>query len=388
MRAISKGIVAGWLGVLVALPAFAQETKEGEKEDKQDIEAKAEAETDEEAEEEGKDWSVSFRLGNTIGQGTFVDVANDSEFFDPNCTDPIEQGCVGAANNAYDRVNLSFALSGGYTLGDFSFGTSLAAVQWLTAGGGANAPSEFRWQDVGLSAGWAGYTFESIGLNIAPGLDLVLPTSRVSQYTTLVVGTSLGVGISKTFFDKLSLSLGLGGGKDFHRFTSPVLDLEKFDPEDEGELQGDLQPESVVYRAGASEDLGRSLVAVSGMNTEYSFSGSLSASIPVWDKLKASASYALVTFWSYPVPGEPGDELTPDVVGINEGRGVGQVTSTGFSLSYPITLGDVNLGLSGGISTSQFPKTSDNKSFRFPFWNTTGAASNASALKFGVSASY
>jgi hypothetical protein len=391
MKQFSKGICAGWLSLMfAATPALAQEAIDDEPGEAA-VETSAEAEAEEAAEEaseeesEGKNWSAGFSLGSSIGQGTFVDV--DSDLSDPGCTleDQLETGCIAEGTNAFDRANLSYSLSGSYQLADFSFSSSIALVQWLTAGGGRNDAYEVRWQDLGLEAGYKGYTFESIGVNIAPSLGLTFPTSQISRFTSLVLGTSLGVGISKTFFDKLNLSLGLSGGKDFHRFTSPVFDAEKFESEEE--LRDGLNPESVVYRSGGSEDLGRGLVAVDGLNTEWSFSGSLSASIPVWDKLRLSAFYALSTFWSYAINAD--DEMTPDIEGINTGRGVAQVTRTGLTLSYPVTVADkLNLGFSAGLSTGQFPKTSDNKSFRFPFWNFQGAASNASALKFGVSASY
>lgn len=390
MKSISKGICAGWLSLLfAATPALAQDKLAAEEPTESaaaDVEAEEAAEAAEEGDEDGKNWSASFSLGSSIGQGTFVNV--DSDLSDPDCStaDQIETGCVGDASNAFDRANLSYSLGGSYTLkDDFNFAASIALVQWLTAGGGRNAPNEVRWQDLGLSASYAGYTFETIGLNIAPSLSFTVPTSQASQFTSLVLGTSAGVSLSKTFFEKLSLSLGFSGGKDFHRFTSPVL-TDLSDAE-QAELRDDVKPESVVYRSGGSEDLGRGLIAIDGVNTEYFFSGSLSASIPIYDKLRLAASYALSTFWSYSQDND--DEMTPDIEGVNTGRGVGQITRTGVTLSYPVTIADaINLGLSAGISTGQYPKTSDNKSFRFPFWNFQGAASNGSALRFGVSASY
>ncbi len=382
MRHYWKGIVAGSMTVLLAAPAFAQDGGEEE------VEVEAEAEVEE---EEGKDWSVGFRLGTTIGQGTFVNVSNDTEFADENCTDPIEQGCVGDASNAFDRVNLGFRLTGGYTLADqFSFGILIGAVQWLTAGGGRNSASEFRWGDIGLSAGWAGYTFDSIGLTIAPELGFTLPTSQVSQYTTLVLGTSASVGLSKTFFDRLGLSLSFTGGKDFHRFNGPVLDPEKLEAD---EANAELSPEAVIYREGGSEDVGRGLVAVGGLNTEYYFVVGAGASIPVWDKLRFSAGYSLETYWTYggldaehPEYGDVTPGLDDD--GINDNRGVAQLVRGSVGLGYPVTLGDVGLAFGLGLSTAQYPKTDDNRSFRFPFWNFSGAATNASAISASVTASY
>lgn len=394
-------ILAGCFALLLSTPAIAQETdapdeaaETADVAETESTEASAVASTEaveneatEEAQAAGKDWGISFRVGNTIGQGTFVNVSNDSGFTDPDCEGPPVEGCVGEANNAFDRANLSYGLSGSYQFGDFSTSASIGLVQWLTAGGGINDAREVRFQDIGLGVGYKGWSIDSIGVNISPSASFTLPTSKLSQISTLILGTSLGVSISKTFFDKLGLSLSIGGGKDFHRFTSPVLDAENLQAEvDEQSLQEELQPEAVIYRAGGSEDLGRGLVALSGVNTEWALSFGLGASIPVYEKLRLSASYGLNTAWTYAFDNE--DEFTPDVPNVQTGRGVGQGFGTSVTLSYPITLGDVNLGLSGGIRTGGAPKTSDNRSFRFPFWNFSGAASNASALSFAVSASY
>lgn len=390
---ISHGLIAGWLALALASPAFAEEAKSEKKEDEKSADATAEksdedSKEDEKEEEEAKAWSVSARVGSSIGQGTFVNVSNDSEYADPNCVDPIVQGCVGDAGNAFDRVNLSYGLSGSYSWKKFSISTGLSLTQWLTPGGGMNRPHEVRLRDSGIGIGYEGWTIESIGVSIGPSLGLTLPTSKFSRVATLVLGTSLGVGISKTLFEKLNLSLSVDVSKDFHRFEAPLIDVERLEKElDEDELANlaeEVRPEAVVFRA--EEEVKPGLVAIGGVNTEWGFGAGLSASWAVWQKLRLSASYNISTSWTYAIDDNP--DVEPQIPNLQGNRGVGQGFGTSVGLSYPYQIGDVRLGFSAGLGTGGYPKTSDNKSFKFPFWNTSGAASNASSIRFGVSASY
>lgn len=350
LRLLVVGLMVTW-----SLSAAAEEKKDEKKSDS-NVAASAEAE----AEEESKDWSISASLGMGIGQGTFVDVANDTEYADE----------VGPADNAYDRWNMSFSLSPSYTIAEqFSVSTSVAWTQQLVAGGGINEPNELRFQDVGLDFGWAGHTFEAVPVSVDAGVSFAFPTSDTSQTSSLIVGTSVGGGLGYRLFDKVNLRYNLGIGKDFHEFTSPVIDEEE------------VGAENLIWRAGGSERLSNGLVAIDGVNTEWSISNSVSASFPVWDKLRFSASYSFTTFWTYDVLQK--DEFSFEQA--EEGRGVGQSTGTSLSLSYPFL---DYFSASLGVRTSQQPKTADNRSFNFPFWNTNSAASNASQIRLGLSASY
>ena len=377
----------GWIVLSLATPAFAAD--DDKKDEKSDASIKeSDEESEEKEEKKSKDWRVGVRVGTSIGQGTFAAVENENEYFDPSCTHPIEMGCVGDAGNAFDRVRMSYGINGSYTLQKFTFSTGLNLGQWLTAGGGINGPGEVRLSDSGLGISHAGYTFESIGVNIAPSLGLQFPTSRFARIQTLILGTNLGVSISKTLFDRLGLSLNLGVGRDFHRFKGPLLNeerlQEKLDDEERANLPENVRPEAVVHRD--SEELKPGLVAIGGVNTAWSLSTGLSAGFAVYKKLRLSASYNISTSWTYALNDCAECEPAQDFIQGN--RGVGQGFSTSVGLSYPVKIKDVSLGFSAGIGTGGYPKTSDNKSFRFPFWNTSGAAANASSIRLGVSASY
>lgn len=349
--------------------------------------AAAEAAADE-VDDDKKAWSLGVSVGTRIGQGTFANVSNDTEYTDPNCVDPIIQGCVGEAGNAFDRVQMSYGVSGSYTLADFTFSTGLSLSHWLTPGGGINRPHEVRLNDSGLGIGYKGWKFEKPGINVVPSLGLQFPTSKFSRVQTLVLGTDLGVSVSKQFFDRLGLAVSVGVGKNFHTYTTPLLDVERLerelDAEQRAALGDQVRPEAAVFRA--SEEVRPGLVAIGGINTEWSLSGGISGNWAIWKKLSMSASYRLSTSWSYALEDNP--DVVPQGDYIQGRRGVGQGFSTSVGLSYPVQINDVSLGFSLGIGTAGYPKTSDNKSFRFPFWNTSGAAANASAVRFGVSARY
>ena len=325
-----------------------------------------EVEEDEEKDEESKNWSVGGSVGTRVGQGTFVTPAGDSEL-----------GEVGDPSTAFDRVLMVYSLFPSYSfdpiasskLDDFSVSLSFAFTQWLTQGGGANGPREARFQDIGLSLGWGGHSFEKTGIRLGGGLDFSFPTSVYSQTASTIVATGASLSLSKTFFERLSLSTYVAGGKTFHRFTSPVADISK------------IGEDNVLFRAGGNEDLGSNLVAIGGLNTEYSLSTGISARVKIVEKLSFSTSYGLGNYWTYKADND--DEFRNQ--NADSGRGFGQSISTRAALSYGFL---DYFSLSGGISSAMAPKTSDNRSFRFPFWNTEGAASNQSSLYLTLSASY
>lgn len=316
----------------------------------------------EEEDEDGKPWAVSANLSTAIGQGTFVNVEPD-----PAYTDDVED-----PSNAYDRWNLAFSLSPSYDFGDYlSVSANVAWTQQMLAGGGINEPNELRFQDVGLDLSWPGYTFKTVPVSVDAGLSFSFPTSDTSQTASLIVGTSLGGSVSYKLFDTVTLSYNTSVGKDFHEYTSPVLDDEE------------IGAENSLWRAGGSERVGAGLLAIDGVNTEWAWSNGISASFPVWDELRFSAAYTFSTYWTYDVLRR--DEFSSEYA--EDGRGVGQSVMTSVTLSYPIP-GVDGLSVSSGIRTSQQAKTDDNRSYNFPFWNVDGAAANASQIRASVRYTY
>jgi len=349
-----------------AAPAFAEPPIPGQKNDA-DVVEEIEEEP-EEVPEKPKQWSVSGGIRNRVGQGTFVTPDNSSEFSEDE---------IGSGSNAYDRVQMAYSFSPSYafdpiessSLDNFTLSGSFAVTQWLTQGGGANFPREVRFQDVGINLGWGGYSFGDTGIRLGGGLGFSLPTSRFSRVATVRLGTNAGLSLSKTFFDRMSIALSGGAGKNFHRLTSPAVDISQ------------LGESNVLFRAGASEDIGDNLVAIGGINTEYFVSTGASVRIQLVDSLSFSTSYNLAHFWTYKV--ENDDEFRNQYA--DAGRGFGQSTSTNVALSYSFL---DHFSTSIAASSGMPPKTSDNKSFRFPFWNLEGAAANRSSVSISLSAFY
>jgi hypothetical protein len=264
-----------------------------------------------------------------------------------------------------------FGLAPSYTLGDFSFGASISFAQWLTSGGEwfSNGPYETRLRDIGLSAGWKGHTFESTKILVTPSLGLRLPTSALSRTQTLLVDTSASVGVSRNFFSRLTLSYALSGAKSFHQYTSPVINVDR------------IGADNAIFRAGGAEDIEPGRFAIDGYNSEYMVGNALSASMQLWGSFSASASYGIYTYWTYFANND--DEFASELS--CTGRCTSQITSNALALNYGV---NDWLSVQTSLNTVQPPKTADNKSFRFPFWNFSGAAANYSSIQLGLSGSY
>ncbi len=319
-------------------------------------------------EEESKPWKITGSVTSRVGQGTFVGLENDAGV----------EGEKKPNSTAFDRANLIYRLQPSYRVGEFTFGASLTMVQWLTAGGGtalttssagADEPGAVYLQDTRLTAGWKGYTFDQIGLNLAPNLEIGFPTWKVSQHNTKLLHLGGELSVSKRFFERLTLQGAVGFTKYFHRYKTSAVD-----PREVGEG-------NVLFRPGEAEDLGNGLVALGGYNLSHLLSFGGATKIQITDKLSGSISYFFVNYYSYKGSGE--DELSSEYARPN--RVLSQVISTSASLSYGFTDW---LSVNGGIGSFMPPKTSDNESFRFPFWNTDGAAANRSWVQLGVEGSY
>jgi hypothetical protein len=302
-----------------------------------------------------RNWTFSAFVQTSIGQGTFVSPTNDSKF----------SNTVGAGSNAFNRVNMAYGIGPSYTIGDYVISGGVSWTTWLSQGGGTNEPGETRISDVSFDCYWQGITFESTGTNINLDGGISLPTSQASRYTSQIVDAFLSASVRQPVLGRRLYLIGsISGDKTFHRFTSPVLDSN----------QGDFS-ENVLFRANGAENLGDGIIAIDGRNTEYALGASLGANVIVLPgKLNASIGYGFNTFWSYAAGLEKDQFTNPNA---DPGRGVAQQTSARVGLTYQLP---PNFYISAGIRSAQTPKTADNSSFRFPFWNFTGAAANNSSV--------
>lgn len=326
-----------------------------------EVEDEAWAEKDDE-EEDSKDWSVTGSVRMNVGQGTFARVSNDSQW----------AGEVDDGRGFQSRVSMNFSVTPSYKWKDFTLSSTLSFQQWLTQGGGFNAPYEGRFGDIGLNASgsWKGWTIEQLGdLRIAPRASLNIPVIRSAMTRTTTYRGSVGGGlnISKNFFKKLTLSYGLSGSLSHYDSTSPIVDISR------------IGEENALYRAEGAEAVAPGYIAIGGVNSPWSLNNSLSANFRIGD-VSATVTYAYSRRWSYNVTQD--DEYSTDIqcAGVCSGDSM----RGGISLGYRV---NDWLNLSGGLSSGGSPKTADQRSFNFPFWNFNSAV-GPSSLNIGVSGTY
>lgn len=321
----------------------------------------AEDELGSDDDDEDKPWSVSASARMNVSQGTFARIANDSQW-----ADEVHDG-----SGAFNRVSMQFSVNPSYRWNDFTFSSSLSFSQWLTAGGGSIRPYEGRFGDLGINASgrFTGWEVDSLGLRVTPSASLNVPIIRSPSTRTSTFRGSLGGGLSasKTFFRQLTLSYSLSGSRSFHDYTSRVLEIDR------------IGEENALFRAEGAEAVAPGLMAVAGINTPWSLNNSLSASFRV-GKVGASVSYAYSRRWSYAVTEE--DQYMSELQ--CAGRCVGDSMRGSISLSYRL---NDRFNLSGGLTSGGLPKTSDQQSYNFPFWNFNSAV-GPSAVNVGISGSY
>jgi hypothetical protein len=147
--------------------------------------------------------------------------------------------------------------------------------------------------------------------------------------------------------------------KNFHQYTSPTVD-------------GGIG--LAIARVGGSEDLAGDVVAVGGVNTEFSLYNRLTASFGLPADLALTVMYAYIQSWSY--AWDNNDSFTAE--NADTGRNLSDVSQTVIDLSWQSPL--PYLILSGGVITAQTPKTANNDGFRFPFFDFEAPNSNSTTF--------
>jgi hypothetical protein len=191
-------------------------------------------------------------------------------------------------------------------------------------------------------------------INSVVEVRVYMPTSEVSRYETLILGAMARWAFFRTF-GPIVIAYGGSFRKNFHQYQSPVLDAGK-DP-------------MIYSRVGGAEDLRGSNTAIAGNNVSYAIQNALSLSYVPLAKLAISLSYGMANAWTYKV--YPEDDMTSPYA--DGGRGQRDTAFGGLDLWYRF---DQRFSLSAGVFTSASPKTDDNQSYRFPFYDFTSTASN------------
>lgn len=284
-------------------------------------------------------YALTFKLESDVGQGTFV--ANQY------------------ARNAY--VGWLASIIPAYRpIEPLTLSLVLRVTQELTDSDSDANAQQLLLDDVIARAGYTTGMIPVVGIETRVIGSLYLPTSLASQYQTLVAGLGVSGLFSKSFFDgHFSLDYLATFRKNFHRYASPALSVE------DGEVP------SAYSRAGGAEDLAGDLVSVGGANNvSFLIRNELSATwSPILDKLSFTISYELANSFTY--ASFEKDELSSpyadDGIGHRDAT-VGQIVA-GYRL-------DRRFSFAGGIATAATPKSADNQSFRFPFWDFESTADN------------
>jgi hypothetical protein len=283
-------------------------------------------------------FALGVKLESSVGQGTFV--ADD------------------AARNSL--VVWGASIAPGYRPTDeLQLSAYAKVIQEVTDSDTDNVPQQLQLLDVNLRSDYALGTIPVVEINTGVGLWAYLPTSRVSQFETLVVGFAARLTMQRMLGEHFALDyLGIFR-KNFHEYESPVLD------------EGQSSPPPVFARPGGAEDLGGSAVALGVNNVSYYFYNLIAVSwLPVvkgdWYFLLGYAMTNAFTYASF-----ERDELAS--LYADDGRGQRDTALGVFEVGYQAT---ARFGFSAGITTQAAPKSEDNESFRFPFYDFEGTARN------------
>lgn len=269
---------------------------------------------------------------------------NHAQFVETE-TDPIYG--TGDADFGYQVLSLGLGLS--YALVDkVNLSANLSASKALETSflysGGASRTTRTPTQlgDLSVGASWAFYKVPvaDIGLNLSGNLRF--PTSKPSQSVDLITGTSVNLSASRAFG---GFSISLSGGYTYNFYQNPTQ-----------QIDADRAPENIII---SGRDLGNPL-------SLQGFSTSLSLGYSPIDALSLSLSYGLNN--SYSSVRFEDDEFTSDYAQVGDQSGIGsQFFSASASYSLPFETGtslSVSYSNAGGLYTS------DNKSYRFPLFDT------------------
>lgn len=206
------------------------------------------------------------------------------------------------------------------------------------------------------------------GVNVAmhPYLSVMLPSSKNSRFQKLILAVRPAISLS---WKKDWLSVGFTSRvtKNFHRYTQPTIN------QDNG---------AAVARLRGNEDVGGGFIATGGRNSEWSLFNDINVSFALPLDLNLLVDFYHLVSWTY--DDTPTDDRTAE--NADSGRGVSDVVAGTVELGWQTPVKPLSLAL--GATTAQTPKTPDNKSFRFPFFDFTSPSNNLTAIYFDVIASF
>jgi hypothetical protein len=201
-------------------------------------------------------------------------------------------------------------------------------------------------------------------LRWAGDLTVYLPTSHLSQLAGKILG--LRAGLETTFAPLGWLSLGWTCRltKNFNLADSEVLHDAAFD-------------RGPVFRPSGPERVSAGVTATGRGVTSFALENGWDLTVTLPLRFSVLVDFTLLHAWSA-VEDSFDSKSSAHAVG---GRGRSDLMYGTIELGWePIE----ELEFSLGTVVEQAPKTADNQSFRFPFWDTTNGAANRQMFYVGV----
>ncbi len=226
-------------------------------------------------------------------------------------------------------------------------------------------PNDVLLGDLRLSFGWTDFVkVKEAFLSWNLATTVYFPTSRLSQLQTKVFAWNFGITNKFKPVDWFRFDYAFSFTKSFHEFTNPVIDEKDFDI-------------PLTSRANGAEVVGEGLAALGGVNTEWSLNHRIGAIFTFLEDFSFEVHWYYYQYFGY---GEfADDEFTSPHA--KSGKPYSDLMQGVIEFGYTVT---PNLSLAIGTLTAQSPKTDDNESFRFPFWDTTNGADNRQTFYFDV----
>ena len=317
--------------------------------DKGEDKASKDGEKSSKDDDDDKSWGVNAAIGFDLGLGAFT----KDEY----------------ARKVRSRFTMT--LGGYYTIPviDTDIHLETGFSQWMSKAGGSNGKYEFRWSDTTIGLSREIWSYKSGEFSVAFNADLsfVLPTSKASinanLYTSIV--PSLAASIKLWRF---SLAYGITYSYNAHKYTSVTLDPDDID---------------VLSRSTGNEIIDSHNIAIGGVLAEHDLANQFVLGIECIRKvLDLSIGFAFADSWTYDNGTITSDD---EFVGKHAkvGRGHSQYSQGSLVLSYkPIKYATVSFGM---VSTQPW-KTADNKTLRFPWFDTESPSKNYT--KFLLSATF
>ena len=271
------------------------------------------------------------------------------------------------------RSRFAFEFGANYTIPviDVDIYATTGFSQWMSKAGGSNGKYEFRWADtaVGLSREiWSYDEKKDFGIKFEADLGFAIPTSKASWTTNLY--TTIQPSLSmKIKFSKLRFNYTIVYGHSFHKYTSPTVDASEVD---------------VISRSTGNEILSNSDIATGDILNEIELANTFSFGYRFFPNFGLTLGLAFADMWTYDSKSNRDrDEFTSPYA--KTGRGHSQLSQGTLALDYsPIKYLTLMLGM---VSTQPW-KTADNKTLRFPWFDSVSPSKNYTKFIFSIKGSY